>query len=80
MSRHPAFGGNMCRTSVNLISPPIQKVALSIAEAAAASSLSRAYLYCAMNEGRLRYLKMGTRRLILADDLRSFLEGEVKCG
>lgn len=56
---------------------PIQKVAFSITEAAEASSLSRAYLYCAMNDGRLRFAKVGSRRVILVEDLRAFLQGQV---
>lgn len=60
-----------------LESAPVEKLAYSISQAAEASSLSRSTLYMAMEEGRLRFIKVKARRLILADDLRAFLKGEV---
>lgn len=55
----------------------IERLAYSITQAAEASSLSRSTLYAAMEEGRLHFVKIKGRRLILADALRSFLKGEV---
>ena len=51
--------------------------ALSIKEAVHRSGLSRAHLYNEMTAGKLRYLKAGRRRLVLARDLNAYLESLV---
>ena len=56
---------------------PVERLAYSITQAAEASNLSRSTLYAVMEEGRLHFVKIKGRRLILVDDLRSFLRGEV---
>ncbi len=47
---------------------------LSIKEAVPASGFGRTLLYRLMREGRLPFLKVGKRRLILPSDLQNFLE------
>jgi excisionase family DNA binding protein len=47
--------------------------ALSIKEASAFSGLGRSTLYRHMDDGELAFVKAGGRRLILKDDLKSFL-------
>lgn len=49
-------------------------MAWSISEAVKESGLGRSFLYNLMGEGKLPYIKIGKRRLILAEDLRQFLE------
>lgn len=51
------------------------RLAHSITEAARLSGLSKSTLYLEMAAGRLRFRKLGTRRLILATDLEAFLRG-----
>lgn len=41
-----------------------------------ASSLGRSYVYESIAAGKLRTVKLGRRRLILAEDARAFLRGE----
>lgn len=48
--------------------------AISISEAASTSGLGRTLLYRLMKEGRLPFVKVGKRCLVLVTDLRSFLE------
>jgi excisionase family DNA binding protein len=50
----------------------LEKLALRINEAAAASGLSRSKLYVEMREGRLRAVKAGGRRLIMRVDLEAY--------
>ncbi len=49
------------------------KLAVSIAEAADVSGMSRAFLYEAMAASELSFLKIGRRRLILIVDLLEWL-------
>jgi excisionase family DNA binding protein len=53
----------------------LPQVAYSIGEAARVSSLSRSTLYSAIKQGKLRSLRKGARRIILAVDLQRWLEG-----
>lgn len=57
--------------SNNALSPP--KITLSIQEAVAASGLSRSYLYEAMSQGKLPFVKKGKRRLIPAAALAEYV-------
>ena len=50
-------------------------IALTIAEAVAASRTSRTAIYAALKRGELQARKRGKRTLILAADLRAWLEG-----
>jgi len=48
-------------------------LALSVEQAAEAAGVSRSLLYQEMRAGRLKYVKIGARRVILVDDLRDWL-------
>jgi excisionase family DNA binding protein len=48
-------------------------LAVSVTQAADATGVSRSRLYEEMRAGRLKYAKLGARRLILVDDLREWL-------
>jgi excisionase family DNA binding protein len=52
---------------------PVQREALSIAEAGAATGIGKTKLYEAIAEGKLRARKCGKRTLVLRDELREFL-------
>ena len=54
----------------------LPKIAYSIAEACAVSSLGRSTLYTLMASGRLHARRVGGRRVILADSLHSLIAGE----
>lgn len=49
-------------------------IALTVGEAVAASRTSRTAIYAALKRGELQARKRGKRTLILADDLRHWLE------
>lgn len=51
-----------------------QPLAYSVADACRVSSLGRTFLFAAIKDGKLETKKVGRRRLILADSLRSFIE------
>jgi excisionase family DNA binding protein len=51
------------------------QLAYSILEACEAARIGRTNLYEAIRSGELRAVKHGKRTLILADDLRRFLDG-----
>jgi excisionase family DNA binding protein len=52
----------------------IKRMSLSIAETCAAGGFGRSTAYEAIADGRLTARKLGRRTLILADDLRDFLQ------
>jgi excisionase family DNA binding protein len=52
----------------------IEKLCLTVPEAAALCSLGQTSIYKAIREGRLRIRKYGTRTIIMRADLASFLE------
>ena len=51
----------------------VEKLALTILDAAAAASSSRTAIYAAIACGELRAVKRGRRTLIIAEDLRRWL-------
>jgi len=53
--------------------PVAPKISVSAGEASVMCGLSRATLYNCMNDGRLPFVKIGCRRLILLRDLEKFL-------
>ena len=53
---------------------PLQKLAYSINETLAVVPFSRAYLYQQIAAGRLRVRKSGRRTIVMADDLRQWLD------
>lgn len=58
--------------------PP--KLAYSIAEACAVSSLGRSTIYSLIAAGKLQARRVGGRRIVMADSLRSLLTGEPDAG
>ncbi|KPF73892.1 MAG: helix-turn-helix domain-containing protein [Blastomonas sp.] len=52
-----------------------QKLAYSIREACAASSLGRTTIYAHIAAGRLRVVRVGGRTLIPAEELQAFIRG-----
>jgi excisionase family DNA binding protein len=52
----------------------IDKLALSVAEAAIHANLCRDLIYAAIRDGNLRARKAGRRTLILRADLEAFLQ------
>jgi excisionase family DNA binding protein len=52
-----------------------QKLAFSIREACAASSLGKTTLYTHINSGRLKAIRVGGRRLIPAESLHTLING-----
>ncbi len=56
--------------------PNSPKLAFSIREACAASSLGKTTLYTHINSGRLKAIRLGGRTLIPAESLHTLLSGE----
>ena len=54
---------------------PFHRLTLSVKAAAEATGLSRSGLYKAMTEGKLAWLKVGSRRLIEVSALQEFIKG-----
>jgi excisionase family DNA binding protein len=53
--------------------PIVDRRLYSVAEVMALTNLSQAHIYRCMNDGRLRSIKEGRRRLIRAKDLETFI-------
>jgi excisionase family DNA binding protein len=53
---------------------PPEPLALGIAEVVSRSGLSRSLIYEALKRGELKSLRIGSRRLVMLDDLRCWLE------
>jgi excisionase family DNA binding protein len=51
----------------------LPKLSYGVAEAVQATGVGRSTLYAAMAAGKLRAIKLGSRTIILADELRRFL-------
>ena len=66
-------------TNISNPNPPaiaqIQPISMSIKDAAAACGLSRSGIYKAINEGRLKSVMVGARRLVRLRDLQAFIDG-----
>jgi excisionase family DNA binding protein len=58
----------------SMLRPALEKLAFTVPEAAALSSLGQTSIYKAIRQGRLRIRKSGTRTIIMRTDLVSFLE------
>lgn len=58
----------------NSVVSETQKLAYSVPEAAAATSLSQPYLWQLIYSGKLRSMKVGKRRLIPAHALRGLVQ------
>ncbi len=52
---------------------PIPRVSFSVDEAAQSCGLSKSFLYNCMAEGKLKFIKAGSRRLIVVSELEAFL-------
>lgn len=64
----------MVKRESSMLRPTMEKLGLTVPEAAALSSLGQTSIYKAIREGRLRIRKYGTRTIITRTDLASFLE------
>ncbi len=49
------------------------KISYSVEEAVEATGIGRSYIYLALKHGELASLKLGKRRLIMRDDLLTWL-------
>ena len=58
----------------SILGSGVEKLGLTVPEAAALCSLGQTSIYKAIREGRLRIRKYGTRTIIMRADLASFLE------
>jgi excisionase family DNA binding protein len=58
----------------SMLRPTMEKLGLTVREAAALSSLGQTSIYKAIKERRLRIRKYGTRTIITRADLAAFLE------
>jgi excisionase family DNA binding protein len=64
----------MVKRESSMLRPTMEKLGLTVPEAAALSSLGQTSIYKAIKEGHLRIRKYGTRTIITRTDLASFLE------
>ncbi len=72
ISSHDA--ANAASSQAGAAAAAIQPLAYGIAEACIATSLPRASIYKAVRAGQLTLRKSGRRSVILADELRRFVE------
>jgi hypothetical protein len=70
MSRHS--NGNRSEAAEERV-PFRDRITCSVADAEAASGISRSQLYLEMKQGRLKYIKRGTRRLVVIPSLLKML-------
>lgn len=54
--------------------PPHERTGLAIKEVAADLGISKAHVLKLLNGGELRDVRIGTRRVVLADSVRAYLE------
>jgi excisionase family DNA binding protein len=54
----------------------IEKIGYSVDEAVEASGIGRTTLYELMRSGELESIKVGRRRIILAEDIRAYLDSQ----
>jgi excisionase family DNA binding protein len=64
----------MAKRESSMLRPTMERLGLTVPEAAELSSLGQTSIYKAIREGRLRIRKYGTRTIITRADLASFLE------
>ena len=64
----------MAKRKSTMLRPTMERLGLTVPEAAELSSLGQTSIYKAIREGRLRIRKYGTRTIITRADLASFLE------
>lgn len=57
---------------------PLEKIGYSIDEAGHASSVGRSLIYKEIAAGNLRATKIGRRTVILADDLKQWLQSKAQ--
>jgi len=65
---------------MNTVSPAAECAAYSIPQVMARVGVGRDKLYCLIREGRLPARKLGRKTLILATDLKRFLESLPRLG
>lgn len=53
----------------------IPRISYTITEAIAATGIGRSTLFALIRDDRVKSVRIGRRRLILADSLRAFVEG-----
>ena len=73
--RVPPYSLRIHRRSLGAMEDNVNRIAVSIPEAAEMVGLSRAYLYGAVKAGQLRAKKAGKRSLVAVADLRDFYGG-----
>ena len=64
----------MAKPESSILPPTMERLGLTVSEAAALSSLGQTSIYKAIGEGRLRIRKYGTPTIVTRADLASFLE------
>jgi excisionase family DNA binding protein len=64
----------MAKRESTMLRPTMERLGLTVPEAAELSSLGQTSIYKAIREGRLQIRKYGTRTIITRADLASFLE------
>jgi hypothetical protein len=68
--KHPDANNKTAESRV----PFAERITCSVADAEAASGVSRSQLYLEMKNGRLEYIKRGTRRLVIVPSLLKMLD------